>query len=350
MINQVIQLTKPKTFEIVTQHVELLETNVIVRPTYLSICHADQRYYKGMRSEKVLNKKLPMALIHEAIGEVQYDPLNQLKYGERVVLIPNISGSFFGFPPSLSEKNEKIGENYCLNGKFRSSGFDGFMQEIVSLPRELIIRTPEFIPAEILAITELVSVCVHSLKRFSYYSHGVNDTFGVWGDGNISYILSLLIKREYPKSKVIVFGKHVDKLEMFSFVDETYLLNDKTDGLIIHHFFECVGGEAQTDVLNRMIDLIYPGGTISTLGVSETAVPLNVRLMMEKGIVLVNNSRSGVKDFQKAIDFMQEVNIVSYLSSLINNVIKVESIKNIHQAFEMDSLKHYGKTVMEWRV
>lgn len=36
-----------------------------------------------------------MALIHEAIGEVQYDPLNQLKYGERVVLIPNISGSFF---------------------------------------------------------------------------------------------------------------------------------------------------------------------------------------------------------------------------------------------------------------
>lgn len=350
MINQVIQLTKPKTFEIVTEHVELLETHVIVRPTYLSICHADQRYYKGMRSEEVLNKKLPMALIHEAIGEIQYDPLNQFKYGERVVLIPNIPGSFFGYPQSQSEKNEKIGENYCPNGKFRSSGFDGFMQEVVLQPRSLIVKAPSYIPSAVLSITELVSVCVHALRRFTYYSHGDNQCIGIWGDGNIAYILSLFIKRKYPNSKVIVFGKHADKLEMFSFVDETYLLYDKLNNLKVNHFFECVGGEAQASILDKMIEMICPGGTISSLGVSESKVPLNIRLMMEKGIILVGDSRSGIQDFKEAIDFMEDEFILSYLNNLISNVIQVHNIKEVHRAFGLDSLKHYGKTVMEWQM
>src|SRR5574344_905303 len=63
--------------------------NVIIRPTYLSICAADQRYYQGRRDPAILAKKLPMALIHEAVGKVVYDKKGEFKVGDTVVLIPN---------------------------------------------------------------------------------------------------------------------------------------------------------------------------------------------------------------------------------------------------------------------
>lgn len=350
MNNQVIQLIKPKTFEVTLKHVELLEDHVIVRPTYLSICHADQRYYKGLRAEEVLKKKLPMALIHEAIGTVLHDPTGKFSYGERVVLVPNFSGKYFGLGPSLSELNEKIGENYCPNGKFRSSGYDGFMQEVVSQPAALVMKAPANIPSDLLAITELVSVCAHAVKRFGFYSHGVNESFGIWGDGNIAYILALYIRKSYPQSKITVFGKHRDKMNMFSFVDEKYLIHSIPTNLQINHFFECVGGEIQASILNRMIELILPGGTISALGVSETNSAIDIRLMMEKGLLLVGDSRSGVEDFEKALQFMQDEEVISYLRSLINTVESVTDIKDINKVFELDSLKHFGKTVMKWEI
>ena len=69
MINTVYRLCAPRRFEIAFSDVDM-NSGVIVRPTHLSICNADQRYYQGTRDPKVLKEKLPMALIHEGIGQV----------------------------------------------------------------------------------------------------------------------------------------------------------------------------------------------------------------------------------------------------------------------------------------
>ena len=74
MLNCVYRLTSPRVFEPVLLDLQPAKTDVIVRPTFLSICNADMRYYRGARSAEVLAEKLPMALIHEAIGEVIGDP------------------------------------------------------------------------------------------------------------------------------------------------------------------------------------------------------------------------------------------------------------------------------------
>ena len=73
MINYTYQLVSPQVFSIKYDDI-VINDDVIIRPTYLSICHADQRYYQGKRSADVLKKKLPMALIHECCGHVEYDP------------------------------------------------------------------------------------------------------------------------------------------------------------------------------------------------------------------------------------------------------------------------------------
>ena len=54
MLNTVYQLKGPRQFEITFKDVELDREHVIVRPTYLSICNADQRYYQGTRAEEIL--------------------------------------------------------------------------------------------------------------------------------------------------------------------------------------------------------------------------------------------------------------------------------------------------------
>ena len=82
MLNTVYRLVAPRRFEVAFNDIDLNSDKVVVRPTHLSICHADQRYYQGLRDAEILRKKLPMALIHEAIGEVVRDPSGIFKTGE----------------------------------------------------------------------------------------------------------------------------------------------------------------------------------------------------------------------------------------------------------------------------
>ena len=66
---------------------EVIHDEVVIRPVYLSICAADQRYYTGSRGKEILSEKLPMALIHEAVGKVIYDPKGEYEVGTQVVML-----------------------------------------------------------------------------------------------------------------------------------------------------------------------------------------------------------------------------------------------------------------------
>ena len=49
MLNTVYRLVAPRRFEVAFNDIDLNGEQVVVRPTHLSICHADQRYYQGSR-------------------------------------------------------------------------------------------------------------------------------------------------------------------------------------------------------------------------------------------------------------------------------------------------------------
>ncbi|MDD6396712.1 MAG: hypothetical protein PUF95_00165 [Selenomonadaceae bacterium] len=69
MLHRIFRLTDIKYIETITEDLEYGQDIVIVRPTYLSICAADQRYFFGKRKKAIMQKKLPLALIHEAVGQ-----------------------------------------------------------------------------------------------------------------------------------------------------------------------------------------------------------------------------------------------------------------------------------------
>ena len=339
MLNTVYQLVRPRRFEIAFEDITMDQEHILVRPTHLSICNADERYYQGKRSEDILRQKLPMALIHEGIGRVVYDPTGTFQVGEKVVMIPN----------TPFEEDEVVAENYLRSSKFRGSSMNGLMQEYVETTADRLVRVPEGMNDLVAAFTEMVSVCYQATSRFDRTAHARRETIGVWGDGNMGYITALLLKMRFPQCRVYAFGVVESKLSDFSFVDGTYLVSDVPRDLRVDHAFECVGGNAAGQVINQIIDYINPEGTIAILGVSEDPVPINTRMVLEKGLRILGTSRSGREDFQGLVElYRKKPELPEYLEKLIGAVVPVKSISDMVTAFEMDIHKAMGKTIMVW--
>lgn len=339
MINKVYRLIAPKQITVEFEERSLDGEGIIVRPTRLSICAADQRYYTGTRGKEAMKKKLPMALIHEGVGEVIYDPKGEFKPGDTVVMIPN----------TPTQTDNIIAENYLRTSKFRASGYDGFMQQYVFMKRDRIIKYDN-INHDVASFLELISVSAHSIDRFDKKAHDRRDVIGIWGDGNVGFITALILRKKFPQSKIIVFGKNEEKLSFFSFVDETIQIDNIPDDLRVDHAFEAVGGKGSQYAIDQIIDYINPEGTIALLGVSENPVPINTRMVLEKGLTFVGSSRSGRVDFQEGVDFLEaHEDAQNQLQKLISAVIDVRGIEDIIRGFEHDLTTPF-KTVLNWRV
>ena len=339
MLNTVYQLVRPRQFEIIFEDVRLDQEHILFRPTHLSICNADQRYYQGTRARDVLERKLPMALIHEGIGRVIYDPTGTFHQGERVVMIPNLP----------VETDPYVAENYLPSSRFRGSSINGLMQEYISTSSDRLVRVPEEMDDFTAAFTEMVTVCYHVISRFDKIAHARRERLGVWGDGNMGYMTALLLKTRYPNSHISVFGVSDGKLSDFTFADETHLVSEKQKEMSLDHCFECVGGNGATGAIDQMIRMIRPEGTMSLSGVSEDPVPINTRMVLEKGLRVFGTSRSGREDFVGLMELYREhPRLLEYLGKLVGAVINVRDVSDITAAFETDMHKMMGKTIMVW--
>lgn len=341
MLNTIYRLVEPRKIEVEFNEIDMNDDKVIIRPTHLSICNADQRYYQGSRDPEILAKKLPMALIHEGIGTVVHDNKGEFSVGDAVVMIPN----------TPSESDPYIAENYLRSSKFRASGFDGFMQDNIAMDRDRLIRLPDAIDKKVAAFTEIISVSNHAVGRFDRFSHGRKDHIAVWGDGNLAFITAIFLRYKYPDAVLYIMGIDHDKMTGFSFADETYDVRKIPEDIVIDHAFECVGGIGAPKAIDQIIDYIKPEGTIAILGVSENPVPINTRMILEKGLRVFGSSRSGRSDFMDTVEMLdRHPEMVEHLKHIVGDVVEVSSIEDMHTAFEKDIAKAGGKTIMLWNV
>lgn len=339
MINQVFQLVSPRNIQIKYDSIPFNSDNVLVKPTYLSICHADQRYYQGHREESILEKKLPMALIHEAVGIVVNDPTKTFKTGTNVMLIPNIPTAF----------DDIISENYLPSSHFLGSETDGFMQEFINMPKDRLLDCNHIDPI-IASISEMISIGIHAVSSFGKIAHERRENIGIWGDGNVGFIVSFILKRRFPNSKILIIGQHQEKLNYFTFADKTFLASDaKVNELKIDHAFECTGNQSCEEAFDQIIKAINPEGTIVMLGVSENKIPIYTRLVLEKGLTLLGRSRSGKCDFEEVLKLLEDKSTQQRFKTLISEICKVSNIDHIHTAFYKD-LTNPFKTVIEWNI
>lgn len=338
MISYIYQLIKPKVISVKYTNINLNTGRVIVRPEYMSICHADQRYYFGMRDATVLRKKLPMALIHECMGRVVYSPDGKFKVGDKVVMIPNAPGK------------DICGEyeNYRLDSVFSSSGADGFMREFVDLPAERLVSCDGIKP-QVAAMSEFVTIPFHAVSRFERAVQTKIERIGIWGDGGLGYLLALVLKTRFPNAKICVIGMDETKLSMFSFVDETYLADKVPDVFKVDHAFECCGGGGSYYAIKQVIDTINPQGTLMLMGVTEEEVPINTRMVLERGLTLVGCSRSGRTDFENTMEFLRDTKIQNRIERIISETVEINSIDDIYKSFDKDMTNPF-KTILKWNI
>lgn len=337
MINHIYQLVAPKVLTVKYDDITFGK-KIIIRPEYMALCHADQRYFLGQRDAKVLRQKLPMALIHECCGRVVYDPEGIWKSGQRVVVIPNVPGT----------DDEIIYENYQRGSGFLSSGRDGFMREFVELDRDRVVPFDAIDPS-VAAICEFVSVAVHAVSRFDKAAHSRRKRIGVWGDGSLAYVVTCVLKKFFPETELVVVGREPSKLAQFSFANETYFSDALPEDLAVDHAFECCGGEGSYYAIEDVIRCINPQGTLMLMGVSENRVAINTRMVLEKGMTLVGCSRSGHDDFCKAVEFLQQKDFQQRLKVIVYNAGAVRCIGDIYKVFADDQNTPF-KTVFKWEL
>ena len=279
-----------------------------------------------------------MALIHEGIGEVVFDDSGEFESGDKVVMIPN-----------TPLEDDVCRLNYSYSSKFRGSGFDGFTSDLIKLDSDRVVKIPDDFDPQVSAFIELISVAYQGISKFNEVAITPKDMLGVWGDGNLGFITALLLKEKFPESKVLIFGKHLDNLNLFSFADGVYQIHNVPDDLAVDHAFECVGSSASQSAIEQIIDLINPQGTVNLFGVSEYPIPVNTRMVLEKGLTIQGNSRSEREDFVGVVETLkQNPELFEYLEKLVTNICEINSLNDLKEAFDKDYISAFGKTVLKW--
>lgn len=321
MIKQVLRLVSPGLFLpcFATESVD--DNKVIVRPVLLSICAADQRYFQGNRPAQILKKKLPLALFHEALGEVIYDPSGELEKGTKCVL----------FPAGVSGLNRD--SNYEQGAFFRSSNSDGFSQELISLTHEEVLPIPDQKNYKTYIFAELMSVCCQAIDRVLRLTTLNNKKIGIWGDGSMGYMMGIALKSLIPDCRLLVYGKHDEKLMMFSYADKVVNIYDADDVPELDVVFECVGGNSVQSAFKQILQKINPLGLIALMGVSEQAQSMMTRPILEKGITILGSTRSVKKDFEQSIELIKNPNVLNALQKVISKSSVVTSANDLRKSF-----------------
>lgn len=343
MLSKGFKIISPKTFEIDVDTVPNKVGNSIVKVDYIAVCKADLRYYLGQRDERILGLKYPMRLIHEATGTILKDSTGKFEAGDKVVLVPNIcecDNCEFN-----CKNDESLGENYCPKAKFASSNYDGFSCECLSYPSQNLVKLDKDKYSEKYVFLELISVALAAIRRVNKIN-GLK--IGVWGDGILGYILSNTLKVLYPDSKIYCIGNNDYKLKVFN-VDGTYLVNSsELKKEVFDVCFECVGGNAAENAINQIIENCKFGGDIVLTGVSEKGALINTRRILEKAVRITGSTRSTVKDFRKAVELIENTNLLNELDKLVLSINTVSNISTYYSVFEKEvENRELGKHIMK---
>jgi ribitol-5-phosphate 2-dehydrogenase len=295
-------------------------SRVAVRPLLGSICAADLRYYAGKRSADALRKKLPMALLHEGVGEIVFSPVPELQPGTRVVIVPNVKRCTD--PACVACTQPQIGENYCPANVFLSSGEDGLMQSLVELDAGNVVAIPDGVPSDIAVMTELLSIATGAIRRIDVHPTSIC----VVGAGPVGYAAQVVAAELYDRP--VALAGHGDPIGSADL------------------YFEAAGGTGAEQAIDAIIAAARPGATIVLLGVSEHPPRIDTRTLLEKGLRLVGCSRSTPCDHRAALDLMRRPHVAAKVERLA--VSQRFQLSRVREAFDFALARsQWGKVLID---
>ncbi len=160
----------------------------------------------------------------------------------------------------------------CRNYSYLGSRRDGGFAEYVAVPEENLIPLPDNVSFEEAAMLEPMAVAVHAMRRIGVQ---VSDRIAICGVGTIGLVLFMFL-REAGMKNIFVFGnKEFQKQTLMRMGlsedfycdirenDTNQWLMERTNGIGVDVFFECVG---KNDTLIQAINQTTFAGKIMLVG------------------------------------------------------------------------------------
>jgi ribitol-5-phosphate 2-dehydrogenase len=357
------RLTQPFRIEAVEHEVRRQRPDdVLVRPRMTGVCASDLKLYAGTRDRRALSRKLPLALLHEGVGEVvESGPGGGHRPGTRVVLVPNIP-CYVAYPERYPSKAEACaacrpggaGENYCLDHLYLSSNTDGLAQTVFRHPGALAVALPPDVPDEIAVLSEPLTTIVAGCERV-----GIRPDHRclILGNGPLAVLVAVALNAfygvareaiwmsghgwEFRSAMLPLLGTVLDAAEPHAFD----ALRGEVDVAI-----ECVGGDANEETLEQAIECLRPGGTAVLFGPSERSIPFNTREVIGKGLAFFGRNRSYLPHFDYVVTRLREPALQRQLERVRSpEQFYVRSADDLNQAlYHAWTKRDGGKTVIAW--
>ena len=156
------------------------------------------------------------------------------------------------------------------------------------------------------------------------------------------------MRKDHPEVKLTIYGIDKNKLAMFKEADaRTYedYKGEKYDTML-----EIVGGKYSSDAINKMIDWATVGADLILMGVSEEKVPINTRLVLEKGLSLKGVTRSDKEDFEHVAKILEDEKVRNMVKVMILKENEIKGVHDIYQSYEeeINNKTIIGKHIMKW--
>ena len=277
---------------------------------------------------------------------IQPDSTNPYQIGDKVILIPNsVDEKYLKDFENKRCARKDLGNNYAIHSTFRSSSSDGFLKQFYVAEPDLLVKYDAKIPANLAVFSELLSVAVAGLRRIDFKE---TNHVAIFGDGILAYITYIVFKHDHPDTKLTIYGIDRNKLSMFKDCQaRTY---DEYQGEKYDTMIEIVGGKYSADAINKMIDWATVGADLILMGVSEEKVPLNTRLVLEKGLSLKGVTRSDNKDFEHVAKLLEDKTVQERILPMVISEITINSVNDIYKAYtkDIENKTVIGKNIMKW--
>ena len=193
----------------------------------------------------------PLIPGHEFAGVVTKsgEGVEQTWEGKRVGIFPLIPCKECG--PCLERKYE-LCRNYSYLGSRRNGGF----AELVAVPAENLLEIPDSVTLEEAAMLEPMAVAVHAMRRGHLEKATPEEKrkpVAVCGLGTIGLLLVMFLReagwenilaignKEFQKRTLTKMGLSADSYCDSRVVSVEKWIQDRTDGMGVQTFFECVG-------------------------------------------------------------------------------------------------------------
>ena len=158
--------------------------------------------------------------------------------------------------------------NYSYLGSRRNGGF----AEYVAVPVDNLLELPGGVSYEEAAMLEPMAVAVHAMRRIPWQK---DKTVAVCGLGTIGLMLFMFLQeagaenilvignKDFQKETVLKMGMTADNFCDLRSQDVDAWIRERTNGVGVHTFFECVG---KNETFSRAIDNTAPGGNVMLVG------------------------------------------------------------------------------------